>query len=324
MGLVNSKSPLERRNTVARRSQRRTLHNFKPKIDQLEKRVKKFKGIIEDVSYVNLQREITELKSDLTRRARDLQPQVRSLYENVYKRLCETEEALKRKLEENQQKHEGKIDQNHQEVMSDVTTTIDNETVAQIHQESPEELHTKPNVELKVVQLQLNNHDEQSTKSLKEVRIVSPTEKRKSILKVGVPVMPGAFMAAKHQQETTEKQISDLVESLRKIELGINDFVGQVNGKQYNRIKDELHQRLQLLNTLTPDDDYTLEKMKTCRAYIDSCLNFLNEKAIKTVVDEESYSDDDEYNEVFDNNNVPMNKVEDNFKLQKLLKNTAV
>jgi len=108
MGVTNSKSPLERRNTVARRSQRRTLHNLKSKVDNLHKDIKKFKGITEDTNYVKLKNEIEYFKNDLSRRKKDLQPQVRALYETVYKRLSEADEALINKLQENREKQEKK------------------------------------------------------------------------------------------------------------------------------------------------------------------------------------------------------------------------
>lgn len=174
MGSVGSKSPLERRNTVARRSQRRTLHNLKPKVDQLHKNIKRFKGTTEDANYVALKNEIEYFKNDLTRRAKDLQPQVRNVYETIYKRISEAEEALQNKLQENKdkqdkkdskQKDNGEVDQSvadTAEVMSDITSNIeDNETVAQVHAENAE-----------AHQLE-NSEDKRKTVEIKLVKVIA-------------------------------------------------------------------------------------------------------------------------------------------------------
>ncbi|CAG9773753.1 unnamed protein product [Ceutorhynchus assimilis] len=350
MGSVGSKSPLERRNTVARRSQRRTLHNLKPKVEQLHKDIKKFKGATEDVNWVSLRNEIEFFKNDLTRRAKDLQPQVRNLYENVYKRVCEAEEALQTKLEENREKLTNKqqkgdnnevaqsiISQNQSETFSEITSnnTADNETIVDVHAEN--ENDNKKNMEIQL------EHLEGSPKHTKEVRIISPEQKRKSILKVGVPVMPVAMMnelaaqttrinrqydrtdspvPARTVQEVVER-INEIVESLRQIELEINEFVGKKNGKQYLRFRDSLNKYLIELNGLSPVDDYALDQIKICRSYIGSCLSFLDERATSEARPESFTSDD----EVFNNNNVvtpQMVKVEENFRMHRLLKNTAV
>ncbi|XP_050299629.1 uncharacterized protein LOC126738368 [Anthonomus grandis grandis] len=352
MGTVGSKSPLERRNTVARRSQRRTLHNLKPKVETLHKNIKKFKGTSEDVNYVALQNEIEYFKNDLVRRAKDLQPQVRNLYENVYKRTCEAEEALKNKLAENKEKQEKKDSKqkddgatsivSNSEVLSDVNNEID--TVVDVHTEGNQEAqeeeppaennHFKKVVELNIIKFA---SEEDVSKSPKEVRVISPMEKRKSILKVGVPVMPNVIMnelAAQtnriaHQQIAPQQKtlqdvldrINVIVECLRQIELEINEFIGKKGGKQYNKIKDGLNKYLAEVTGLSPVDDYVIDQINVCKNYISSCLSFLEERATGDVRPESFTSDD----EVFHNNHEPaMVRVEENFRMQRLLKNTAV
>ncbi|XP_066139832.1 myosin-11-like [Euwallacea fornicatus] len=356
MGLTSSKSPLERRNTIARRSQRRTLHNLKSKVENFHKEIKKFKGVTEDTNYVNLKREIESFKNDLSRRGKDLQPQIRNLYETVYKKVREVEEALQDKLQENREKL-GKKEAKERENGVVSPSTVDdfsevqgsaledgqsfesNETVVEVHAEDETETKRKT-VEINL--LKIINEDE--AKSPKEVRIVSPAEKRKSILKVGVPVMPGAVMnefnlhtnkitlqptnsstptspiAPRTVQEVTNR-IADMIESIRQIEHEISEFVGKKDGRQYRQIKDTLIKYLGELNTLSPVDDYALDQLIVCRTYISSCISFLDEKAVSDRP--ESFTSDDE---VFDNNNVPpaLKEVEKNFKLQRILKNTAV
>lgn len=160
MGLGNSKSPLERRNTVARRSQRRTLHNLKSKVDNLHKDIKKFKGITEDTNYVKLKNEIEYFKNDLGRRKKDLQPQVRALYETVYKRLNEADEALINKLQENQEKQEKKDAKEAvssvglddvSEVEEQPQSVMENETVVDVHQENEE--NKRQTVEINLVKV---------------------------------------------------------------------------------------------------------------------------------------------------------------------------
>lgn len=354
MGAATSKSPLERRNTVARRSQRRTLHNLKPKIDTVLKHIKKFKGITEDANYMALRNEIEYLKNDLTRRGKDLQPQVRNLYENIYKNVSEAEDALQTKLEENRAKHEKKESKqkengeasivDHFEIKSDITSNIDdNETVVDVHteQKEGEDLENsqdkRKTVELKFVKV---IPEEDTPKATKEVRIISPAETRKSILKVGVPVMPGAVMnefaaqtsrinrqyhvtdsAAPRTVQDVLSRINTIVEELRDIETEINDFVGRKHGKQYNRMRDNLNRYLIELNTLNPADEFAVEQIKICRNYVGSCLTFLDERSTDDMRNESFNGEDD----VFENNNLPpMSEIEKNFRMQKLLKNTAV
>lgn len=145
----------------------------------------------------------------------------------------------------------------------------------------------------------------------------SHTNKFNGIATPSSPVPPRTV------QEVTAR-INTIIDQLRQVEQDISDFVGQKNGKQYNKIRDLLNQYLVELSTISPVDDVALEQLVVCRNYIGSCLSFLDEKASAgSVVSRESFTSDDE---VFDNNNVTpaLAKVEENFRLQKLLKNTAV
>lgn len=166
MGSVSSKSPLERRNTVARRSQRRTLYNLKPKIDRLNKEIKKFKGITEDINYVSIKNEIEYYKNDLARKGKDLQPQVRAVYEDIYKRINEAEAALQSKLEENREKQEKKdakqkenggaaqSEINSGEVLSEVNANLeDAETLVQVHTDQENSDTQRQTVEINLIKV---------------------------------------------------------------------------------------------------------------------------------------------------------------------------
>ncbi|XP_060522465.1 uncharacterized protein LOC132699646 [Cylas formicarius] len=346
MGGVSSKSPLERRNTVARRSQRRTIHNMKPKIDNVYKDIKKFKGAARDANYIALHNEIEYLKNELTRRGQDLQPQVRNLYENVYKRICEAQEALEQKLQENtekiEKKQKGKEENAHLE-------TVPEENSSEIQQDQPDAAEAeeerlensqekRKTVELKFVKVV---PDEDVPNAPKPANVRSPEEKRKSILKVGVPVMPGAMLkeltahtnritkfyddtvAAELTPQQIMIKINEIVEDLQQIELEISQFVGKKHGKQYNKIRNALNKYLVEVNRLESTDEYASEQQKICRNYVSSCMSFLEERATDSGFIE---GDDDVFSS---NNNLTANvkdlsAVEANFKLQSLLKNTQV
>ncbi|XP_030754357.1 uncharacterized protein LOC115881115 [Sitophilus oryzae] len=350
MGALQTKSPLERRNTIARRSQRRTLHNLKPKVDSIYKEIKKFKGINEDTHYNAITQEIEVLKNELNRRSRDLQPQVRNLYENIYKRISEAETALKEKLEENKVKNEKKNQQKQNEQQNQDATTLNNasevmssvgpdETVAEIHQNlANSDITTSEDDKRKTVQLTVVQVASEADSNVSKKGVISPIEKRKSILKAGgVAVMPGAVMnELTHSNRLTRffdesddepdpaqsngDKIKSIVQHLGEIEAEIAEFVGRKNGVKYNGIKSNLDRRLAELGEIRNADEYEADQLGRAKDYITSCLRFLDEKAMD-FERRRSIGDDD----VFGNNNVDMeDKVAKNFKLQQLLRNTAV
>jgi hypothetical protein len=104
MGVVGSKSPLERRNTVLRRSQRKSVHGIKSKAEKIAKDIKKFKGTEENVAYVELKAKIENAERDLRVHTKNLQPQIRHVHNETLKKLQECHTLLEDKLRENQEK----------------------------------------------------------------------------------------------------------------------------------------------------------------------------------------------------------------------------
>ncbi|KAJ8923157.1 hypothetical protein NQ315_001711 [Exocentrus adspersus] len=317
MGIAESKSPLERRNTVARRSQRRSITNVKARVDKVFPSIKRFKSVNKDETYHTIHTEIEHLQNELMRKARDLQPQVRNLYDNTLKKLDAAFIALDDKLKENQEKSARK--QKEQEEKAEKKKKNKNQDVASENNDGDVEIQ-EVEEEQEATNLE-ESTDKRKTVELKFVQIIpdeviqadvhnnnvakSPEEKRKSILKHGVAVMPGAMMnemASKprtvsiqqHQDnkvEDNEKintKINEIIENLQATEYQIADFIGKRNGTQHNRIRDKLLGYMDVLDGFSPSDDYTVEQINICKNYVTSCLNFLEEKAL----DEEKLQDD--------------------------------
>ncbi|KAF7270991.1 hypothetical protein GWI33_016088 [Rhynchophorus ferrugineus] len=343
MGSLQSKSPLERRNTIARRSQRRTLGNLKPKIAKINKDIKKFKGINEaDSQYSEIKREIEILKNELARRGRDLQPQIRGLYETVYKSVNEAELALQAKMEENKEKRDRKLqsDEPESSVVSeghdfDVTSDISQaDTIVQIHGDNQQNggqglQERRKSVQLKVVKVASDDDPPLASPTNSQV---SAFDKRKSILKVGVAVMPGAVLneLAKQPNRLTKfydledkpkkvnisERINEITEDVGQIENEIANFIGAKDGVQYTKFSNVLDKYLNELQSMSPDDEYIGDQLSKTINYIYSCVRFLEERASQPIGRRETLGSDD----VFDNNvvdNVPL-------KLQKIMRSTAV
>lgn len=356
MGITSSKSHLERRNTVARRSQRRSVHNVKSKVERVLQDVKKFKSIEEDVNFNALMSEIDHLRIELMRKSKDLQPQVRNIYDVTLGKVDECEQALRKKLEENQEKYRKKEEAEQEKAKKkeekkkekDPETIEDNNDIVTIQEENEaldlaENLEKRKTLEVKFVQIIPPREEDEETDQGRNSRVVSPEEKRKSILKVGVPVMPNAMLneiSAKskkistrysHQDllETVEKsdedlvtRVNDIVNHLQTIEIQISDFVGKKNGTQYNRIRDQLNDYLIELNQMNSIDEYVADQVKLCKNFIGSNLSFLEEKAVMAEYDNRYDSNDDVF--LSDNNNVPLSPVEAEKKFHKLTKTTAI
>ncbi|KAJ8972020.1 hypothetical protein NQ314_000402 [Rhamnusium bicolor] len=352
MGGVSSKSPLERRNTVARRSQRRSIHSIKAKVDKVFPDIKKFKGVEEDVNYNSLHAEIEHIKNELLRKAKDLQPQLKNIYDDTLIRIEEAFKALEDKLKENQEKalRKEKENQEKSEKKKDKKKKEENNIGSENNDVEVQEIQDEPNkevedlvqttdkrktVELKFVQVipdekvtEADIHNENNNRIIK-----SPEEKRKSILKVGIPVMTGAMMNeisaksvsisrqydnetySESDSETIIAKVNDIIEHLQAIEYQIADFVGKKHGTQYSRIRDQLNHYLIALNRFNTSDDYTVEQIKICKNYVGSCLNFLDEKAIE----EEKFHDD-----VFLPPNSNLGPIDARMKLDRLSKTTAI
>lgn len=364
MGISASKSPLERRNTVARRSQRRTIHNIKSKVDQVYQDIKKFKGTEEDDNFNSLLTEIDHLKIELMRKVKDLQPQVRNIYEVTLKKLNNCEGDLRTRLLDNQEKakkkeeaeqekarkkEEKNRDKNQQNAEHSTEIPVIKEDEPEIEEVEGEYAEIEANtlsastekrktLEVKFVQIiPPGEDDEQPESQVGSSRIVSPEEKRKSILKVGIPVMPGVLMneisskskkisehynhqnAVETSDEDLVTRVNDIVNNLQAMECQIADFVGRKNGTQYYRIRDQLNEYLIELNQMNSNDEFTIDQVKLCKSYVGSNMSFLEEKAV-------SNRRNDSTEDVFfpDNNNAPLSPVEAQKKLQKLTKTTAI
>lgn len=324
MGIATSKSPLERRNTVARRSQRRTIHTIKSRVDKVFPDIKKFKGVTKNEHYHALYAEIEHLKYELAKKSKDLQPQIRNVYSDTLKRIEEAFTALDGRLNENQEKaikkereREEKAEKKKEKKKNkeeDVTSENNDVEVQEIEEEATNEANNleqstekRKTVELKFVQVIPDEVTQVDVHNNNNNIVKSAEEKRKSILKHGVAVMPGAMLneiAARtsntvtiqeqhkphieHNSEKINVKINEIIENLQASEYQIADFVGKRNGTQYNRIKEKLNHHLTTLSSFSPSDDYTLEQIKICTNYVHSCLNFLDEKAIE----EEKLQDD--------------------------------
>lgn len=354
MGIGVSKSPLERRNTVARRSQRRTIHNIKSKVDRVAQDIKKFKGIEEDVNYESLMSELDHLKVELLRKSKDLQPQVTNIYQVTLSKIEESVQTLNNKLLENQDKfrkkgnsEQDKARQKHEknkEKEPDDTENIQNDNDIIITEEENEaheiaaSTERRKTLEVKFVKIVPPDEDVQPPENQGVTsKMVSPEDKRKSILKVGVPVMPGAMMneiSSKSKKisshynhtESTERsdedillRVNEMISNLQAIECQIADFVGRKNGTQYHRIRDQLNEYLIELNRINIVDEYINEQVKLCKNYVGSNMNFLDEKAIN---DKRYDSNDDVFQS--EDNKVPLSPIEVETKLQKLTKTTAI
>ncbi|KAG5885225.1 hypothetical protein JTB14_002653 [Gonioctena quinquepunctata] len=371
MGLSTSKSPLERRNTVLKRSQRRTIHMLTNRIERTIQNIKKFRGTDVDEDYRLLKQEIGQINNELLKKTRDLQPQVRNVHQITCSKIQEAFDALEEKVKENieknrkkeeeaqekqkQKEEKSKKNKEKQYDESDEVSQIMEDGVHEQHIESEKLAHStekRQTVELKFIKVEAEDETEVDVHSKNSTPLVkSPEEKRKSILKMGVPVMPGAMLSemtkklqiASPQEEPNITngnfqnilgRISDVIEELEAIEYQIADFVGKRNGTQYNRIKDKLGSFHNKVSRLHSNDDYTSDQIKVCKNYIMSCLNFLDEKAVdeKGVVEGQKLVENDTVvekynNDVFlpeSNNNDVLSPLEVNMKLQKLTKTTAI
>jgi hypothetical protein len=282
MGVVGSKSPLERRNTVLRRSQRKSVHGVKSKAEKIAKDIKKFKGTEENVAYVELKAKIENAERDLRVHTKNLQPQIRHVHNETLKKLQECHTLLEDKLRENQEKAvaepkkemQAEPKQDHREEEDD-----DDVFVQEILDEPPpESTEKRKTVELKLVQVE-------------PIEASPQINKRFSAMKIGVPVMPGSIMESMRRKTLMEEEkVGEIRAKIEQMEVEISQFVDRKNGKHYNQIKGQLEKYADELKSSAPADDVVSEQVKMCNNYIASCLSFLDEKA----VDDDVESDDEE------------------------------
>lgn len=348
MGITGSKSPLERRNTVARRSQRRAIHNIRAKVERVSQDIKQFKATDEDDNFNALLSELEHLKFELIKKSKDLQPQVRKIFEITLSKIEDSALALENRIIENREKlrkkgeadlekirreEEENEEKNHYETDETNDIIIKEENEAEKIAASSEKRKT---LEVKFVQIiPPGGEIEHPGKSSK---VVSPEDKRKSILKVGgVPVMPGAMMneiSSKskrisehyHKNDEIEKtdddhvtRVNEIINKLQDIECQIADFIGRKYGTQYHRIRDQLNEYLIELNQMSTNDEFVTEQVKLCKNYVGSNINFLDERA---VTDSRYESNEDVF--LHYKTNDPLSSKEAQEKFQRLTKTTAI
>lgn len=286
MGGSGSKSPFDRRNSVERRTQRRVLFNIKDKIKKIEKDVKKFNGLPADDEYERLTTAISSVQKDLAKKHATLQPKNKTVSLELQREAEKYLETLVEKAKLNQQK-QSESNNNREPKHDDEDTQSTRASSSEIRQ----------TVELRLVKVE--DAGRRPTSQTSSVR--SPEETRKSIMKVGVPVMPNAAKELKRKveqdkqiEEVEEESILRAIESVKQqvgeIELTINEFVGLKNGVRYMRIKEKLLENLAFLDGIANKSEIIVEEKGKCMQYIRSSLNFLDEKADE----EEVFSSDNE------------------------------
>lgn len=281
MGGGGSKSPFDRRNSVERRTQRRVLFNIKDKVKKIDKDVKKFNGLPGDEEYERLTTGISSVQKELLKKHQTLQPKNKTVSVELQKEAEKLLETLVEKAKQNQQKI-SESNNNKQGKQED-----DQQSSSEIRQ----------TVELRLVKVE--PEEERPTSQTSSLR--SPEETRKSILKVGVPVMPNAAKEMKrkveqsHQleEENTEENVLKAIENIKTqvqdVELRISEFVGYRDGVHYNQIKEKLFDFLANLKEIPNQSEIVVEHKELCIQYVRSCLTFLDEKA-----DVEVFSSDNE------------------------------
>lgn len=281
MGGSGSKSPFDRRNSVERRTQRRVLFNIKDKIKKIEKDVKKFNGLPGDEDYERLTNGISSVQKELVKKQPTLQPKNRTAAAELQKEAERILEALVEKAKLNQQKQ----------------SESNNNKQAKQEEDAPSSPEVRQTVELRLVKVE--PEQERPTSQASSVR--SPEETRKSILKVGIPVMPNVAKELKRKveqdkpvmeedvEESSLKAIENIKKQVQEIELRISEFVGFKEGVHYTQIKQKLIDCLLNLKEIANQSEIIAEQKELCVQYVHSCLTFLDEKA-----DVEVFSSDNE------------------------------
>lgn len=277
MGGSSSKSPFDRRNSVERRTQRRVLSGIKDKIKKIENDVNKFNGVPGDEEYERLSYSIVAVQQELVKKHASLQPKNKVTSVELQKQAEKYLETLVEKAKINQRKQSESNNNKQQDDSSERRQTV----------------------ELRVVKIEAEQPQTSRPSSLR-----SPEETRKSILKVGVPVMPNAAKELERKVKQTEeleeedgdaeddilKAIENVKKQVEDIELRISEFVGLKNGTRYTHLKGMLMENLLYLKEIPNQSELIVEQKEMCVQYIRSCLNFLDEKA----EDGEVFSSDNE------------------------------
>lgn len=261
---------------MERRTQRRVLFNIKDKVKKIDKDVKKFNGLPGDEEYERLTTAISAVQKELLKKHQTLQLKNKTVSLELQKEAEKLLETLVDKAKQNQQKQ-----------------SESNNNKQEDEQSSASEV--RQTVELRLVKVEAEG--ERPTSQASSLR--SPEETRKSILKVGVPVMPNAAEEMKRKveqgkqlenvEENALKAIENIKMQVQDVELRISEFVGYRDGVHYNQIKEKLFDFLGNLKEIPNQSDIVVEQKELCVQYVRSCLTFLDEKA-----DVEVFSSDNE------------------------------
>lgn len=276
MGSSSSKFTFDRRNSVERRTQRRVLYNIKEKVKKIDKDVKKFDGFPGDAEYERLTTGISSVQKELLKKHPTLQPKNKATSVELQRESQRILEVLVEKAKQNELKQ------------SESNNNKQSKQQSEDAQSPRASSEIRQTVELRVIKVE-SPEQERPTSQTSSLR--SPEETRKSILKVGVPVMPNAAKEMKRRleqnkqveeadsEEVTLKLIEGIKKQVEDIELRISEFVGLKDGVHYTQIKDELFKNWSRLKEIPNKSEIIVEQKELCVQYIRSCLNFLDEKA---------------------------------------------
>lgn len=291
MGGISSKSGLSRRNSVERRSQRRTLSSTKSELQKIEKQVDKFKGKRDDDEYNQIKSKIVTVRKRLQKIAP--LPNNKENHTEQFKILKDLAVLLEEKALANENTTKTDEEQNRSSAQSPIQRKDSDATDISRASSS-----IRKTVEIKMMQVTPVERPNS------EVSVRSPEDKRKSILKMGVPVMPLAVMENQRRisnaassnvspakavqlQAPSKETEASLIENVKKevgdIEFEISQFKGSKMDDNYVRLRDQLFKNLEMLCTISVKDDLLVQKKEQCIQYVRSCLNFLEEKAAEGI-----------------------------------------
>lgn len=372
MGGSLTKSPLERRNTVARRSQRRTIHNIKSRVERILQDVKRFKGTEEDENFEALISELDHTRIELMRKATNLQPQIKQIHDITNMKIDECEQALRNKLLENQRKAKNKEEaalekaKKIEEKNKNKADEQENDDIIISEEENEAErlaasTDKRKTVEVKFVQIVSPGEESEVTESQgRSSTMTSPQDKRKSILKVGVPVMPGAILndiSAKLMKLSKNKKSQNNEGSVSESEVKENEIYTILSKNAHDTdettdLETRIHAIINNLQTLECQiADFIGRKNGTqynriknqlvqylielndvntsdehLKDKLNSCRTYINSNITflddKAIDDKMSASNDDVFLET--NNNAPVSPVDAEMKYRKLTKTTAI
>lgn len=264
------------------------MSSTKSELQKIEKQVEKFKGKRDDDEYNQIKSKIVTVRKRL-QKITPL-PNNKENHAEQFKLLKDLAVLLEEKA-----------------ITNENTTKTDEEQTSRSSAQSPiqrrdsdatdisrESSSIRKTVEIKMMQIS------QQERPTSEASVRSPEDKRKSILKMGVPVMPLAVMenqrrisnaasanvsparAAQVQAQSKETDLN-LIEKVKQevmdVEFEISQFKGAKMDENYVRLREQLFKCLETLCTVSVKDDLLVQKKDQCMQYVRSCLNFLEEKA---------------------------------------------